>query len=318
MASEPQCHWRWATDTAIKFDICLYDPQVDSQISRVITETGAWNGFKRDVLQDALPLVMSRADPAIISGGDSGSSALRRSVFLDIGSNVGFYALLAAMRGYDAVAIDPLVTAASRLAQSAAHNHVSTVTGGVTRLQAWAAARASRVAAASQGVTPARGSLLILRNAASDVYEPVEVTEVVDNPGASYVQEGSEPPSPPTLSSIAWALPLDHLVDLGALDPREVQAIKMSAEGWDSRALAGMRRIIDEGRPPFILMVFNEHHVRQHGCDPLAVMRGLAHAGYRLYDYGLYRDTDEEMHTAMEAWGGRSVELVWVERSTRF
>ena len=105
-----------------------------------------------------------------------------------------------------------------------------------------------------------------------------------------------EPPNPPP-NPHPLAVFLDDLLDAktrdpqggphpgaaGTIVPSRVRLLKISAEGWDARALHGARRLLSLGRVPYVHLVFNADHILSRNCDPRALILALFEAGYRMY-----------------------------------
>ncbi|KAA0162534.1 hypothetical protein FNF27_08050 [Cafeteria roenbergensis] len=336
--------------------MCLMPLERDEHISASIFKSGQWNAAKKETLQAVLP---NAFQAETIRRPDSPAGRSRR-VVIDIGASTGFFSILAAVRGYDVIAVEPVVEQAARIAASARANgcpvasppasgpKASAADARAALLQAaadWSAARAAAAAAEAAAVSaraPALalgtepgtalpdppGSVLVLGNAASDDASPVTIGTHAGNPGASFVDAEAQQAAaslrarthgsaalPP--GSTAWAVPVDALAGAGLFRPDEVAAIKISAEAWDARALNGLRTIIGEGRPPLVHIVFNAAHVASRGCNPVELLLTFVRWGYRAYDSGAYRATEDEIRTMVRNFGQRSVELSLVEQSVR-
>jgi hypothetical protein len=102
------------------------------------------------------------------------------------------------------------------------------------------------------------------------------------------------------------------------LDPSRVRLVKISAEGLDSRALNGMRRLLAVGRVPFVVFVFNDAHVRNAGCDPSALLGSLVEAGYSLWHGGVYFKRPIDVQRFVRGQVGRTMELLFVGPGTEW
>jgi hypothetical protein len=363
------CVWRDQTNAQVPFRMCNAPENEDNQVSRhppllghrftpalqiskTILESGQWHPSTKEALQAALPT----ASQSEVTHG----VARERLVFLDVGASTGFFSLLAATRGYDVVAVEPVLGQAARIVESAralglgvvedpieSRSDTSAAEASLRKAaDRWKAARkAAQLAEAAQvtsrsraitlGVQPEqalierKGSMTVLTNAWSDRKSPVEVKGYPQNPGASFVVEkldwfeapsmGSDPDEVVDLpgATDTWSYPGDALAKLGFFDPTEVAAIKISAEGMDSKVLNGLREVVSKGRPPLIVFVLNQAHVLDHGCDPRNLLFRFVDWGYRIYDYGLYRTDRKQIDRMIEGWKTASVTVVLIERSHR-
>lgn len=332
-----RCAWREATNTEPAFPICVFPNSVDGQVSKYILEGGEWNPSKKELVQAALPLARDAIER---------DAARTRRVFIDVGANVGFFSALAAMRGFDAIAIEPVIDAASLLTATAHRNGIH-VLATMEALRNAKTARTARVAAevaafhaydhgvAQPGLRGAAdpredgpqlapdgvGTLTILRGAVMDRITAVDVSVTEGNIGASNVRVAEKTGDgfvDPGRQDATMGFPLDALVSSGAINPEEVAMVKISAEGMDSLAIRGMLKLVTEGRVPFIHFVFNTHHVRGAGCNPRQLLHSLVRGGYRLWDFGVSRTSDRELMDVIRKFDGRSVELLFVEKSVRF
>lgn len=96
------------------------------------------------------------------------------------------------------------------------------------------------------------------------------------------------------------------------VDPMKVRMLKISAEGWDARVLAGARRLLSLGRIPYVHFVFNRDHVANQGCTPDALITALFEHGYKLYYSGVFIYRDVEMQRFLKGMAGmRSIELLF-------
>lgn len=102
-----------------------------------------------------------------------------------------------------------------------------------------------------------------------------------------------------------------------AVDPQKVAAVKISAEGMDSRVLNGMRTLLSEGRPPIVVWVYNSAHVKQHECSPDVLLKELLTHGYRLYFSGIYIYREQELARFLKNAQARTMELVFVAKGVQ-
>jgi hypothetical protein len=114
------------------------------------------------------------------------------------------------------------------------------------------------------------------------------------------------------------AMPAPNAGVTPALDPTRVRFIKMSAEGMDSRALHGMRRLLSAGRVPYLIFVYNDAHVRGQGCAPRDLILELVEHGYKLYHAGVYITRAQDLDRFLKGMVGRSTELLFVGPGHRY
>lgn len=162
------CDWLEATSTEVKFRMCTYDRTADTQISAYIHKEGFWNNWKRGLVEEMLPRIREGTEGKLLNG---------RILVLDLGSNIGFYTLLAATRGYDVISIEACKDSIIRQLYSLAGNGI-------------------RVAKSGREVAKGSGALrkpvvYVYHNAASDTYSSASLEVYKDNPGANYVPPAS-------------------------------------------------------------------------------------------------------------------------------
>lgn len=101
-----------------------------------------------------------------------------------------------------------------------------------------------------------------------------------------------------------------------ALEPERVRFIKVSAEGMDSRILHGLRRLLSLGRVPFVIFVYNDAHIKEHGCNPAEFVGTLVDHGYRMWHAGIFYARLEDVARFLRGQGTaanpKSTELVFV------
>jgi FkbM family methyltransferase len=179
------CDWLEATNTEVKFRMCTFDTTVDTQISFCIHKDGHWNGWKKELIEQMLPRMRDGLDSPF--GGDnsnnnnndgsssssSGASLTGRTLVIDVGSNIGFFTVLAATRGYDVLSIEASKDAVIRQLYSLYGNGI--------RVAKHPSEIASRAGALRKPI------VYVMQNAASDAYGNGNLEYVKDNPGASWI-----------------------------------------------------------------------------------------------------------------------------------
>ena len=336
------CDWLEKTTTQIPFRMCTFDRNVDTQISAYLHKEGAWNTWKKGIVEEILPRLREGAtitDPTI------------RTIVLDIGSNIGFYTVLSAMRGYDVISIEPSRDALIRQLYSLSGNNIKVARKN--RGEAIGRNRNSNVANSRLGNTmnsnninpngPRKPLVHVFQNAASDTYANVNFDFIKDNPGASYINTAGNGQSVSTvfiddLVIIPNTLNNPNTNDkkhnnnnqqlqnpslqninqnnekeyLPLIDPLKVRLIKISAEGYDSRVLHGMRKLLSYGKIPFIIFVYNDAHVRNVGCDPQNLINALIDGNYSLWHAGTWFKRSIDIQRFIKGMTTRSIELLFV------
>ena len=144
----------------------------------------------------------------------------RSGVFYDVGSNIGFFALIAARlvgSGGFVYAFEPVVENAACARANAAHNGFENV----------------EVRAVAIGARSGRATLLLTRH-----------------PGGATLSTAETPPDLVGRRTVAVAA-IDNQVDGGTIRPPSV--VKIDVEGGEIEVLKGMTRTIAAARPVVIL-----------------------------------------------------------------
>lgn len=103
-----QCVWKLATILNLQWEMCLYAREDDRFVSGSIHTKGQWEGSMVTHM-----ITMMRAHP--------------NSTLLDIGGNIGYYALAAAAAKFDVHVFEPVPTNAAMIQQSIAKNRFETI-----------------------------------------------------------------------------------------------------------------------------------------------------------------------------------------------
>lgn len=109
MLLSTNCKWTRAHVADVRWHMCVYDPLVDKFVSRSIVQSGSW---EREMVENMLAEM--RRHPG--------------AVLLDIGSNIGYYALAAAAAHFRVLAFEPVPQSAMRIEASLRRNNFFTVT----------------------------------------------------------------------------------------------------------------------------------------------------------------------------------------------
>eukprot|EP00937_MAST-01D_sp_MAST-1D-sp2_P002239 g2239.t1 len=262
-------------------------------ISKSLVETGAWE-----------PLISRRllARLALDRRDIDSPGAARRRIFVDVGANIGWFALLAAAHGYDTVAVEPmernvelLRASAAALAEGAGGEGGAlerSVRGIVSGADGEARARDT---VAGRGV----GTIVVHKTAVSDstgaqLHEmcvlPAFDGDPLANSGNGQLHELTDT-NRDQCTDIVRTTTLDEL--LSATGPSHVFAMKLDIEGFETRALRGARALLGgngnfdpSSRPCF---VFAEHwakYARWSGVRELELFELMFSHGYQAFAVG--------------------------------
>ncbi len=240
-------------------------------------------------------------------------------------------ALTSKKKGAGDKAAAVLLKQAAALRKAAA---VAAAEAGGISAAAPAAAVAAVAAVAMVSPTHTRAATTwVFQNAATDAYTVLPFEFVADNPGASFIPlHGGAPWTKGRSGKASVAgVPVDDLLPPGArdpaaapppshlptVDPTRVRLIKVSAEGFDARAVHGFRRLLSVGAVPFVIFVFNDHHVKEHGCSAEELVGALVDHGYRMWHAGIFYARAQDVALFLRGQSApnappRSTELVFV------
>lgn len=171
---------------------------------------------------------------------------------VDVGSNIGFFTVLAAkLISGRVLAIEPANNALILLRQNIRCNAV-----------------ADRV--------------LIFEGVATNSVEPHTINVVNGKEEYSSIGVLTHPAisGAPYSSITVVSETLDHLIDLHGLNPG---FIKIDVEGMEQNVLIGAANVLDKARP-VILSEFSPALLRSNGVEPISVINQLRRRGYRLID----------------------------------
>jgi FkbM family methyltransferase len=161
--------------------------------------------------------------------------------FVDVGSNVGYFTLLAASLGARVIAYEPTPAVYKRLRENVALNSLRNVT------------------LVNAAVGNKSGTLTLYQSP--------------DDPEANNTfGEGD------CCLEVA-AVTLDE--DLAAHGIETVQVLKIDAEGAEPLVLTGAAKLMNSKMPPLILIEVNSHCLHAAGSSPEAVLELLQRSGYR-------------------------------------
>jgi FkbM family methyltransferase len=211
------------------YQMYIHDPKICQFISGEINKKGSWE-------PDLTSTILHKLGPA--SNG---------RVFLDIGSNIGWFSLAAAAAGHRVIAIDALTTNVELLLRSLEdnpsfkplvevfHYAVSSSAGGV------AVMRPAPLGAPEQNRANGQVQFGPEREAVALREKDVVYTERVNVT---------------TIDSIIAAS--EHLRRDRAA---RIDVVKMDVEGFEARALFGAMKFLDQHKPCFIVSEFVTRHI---------------------------------------------------------
>lgn len=247
--------------------MCTHDPTVDTVISRSIHDSSAWfPGTVEWELGEILP---------------GGACPPDRPVALDLGLNIGSWAMLALNRGCHVVAFDILSENVNRVVQT-----VARAKGEDGRLYL------ERFSAFQNGVNNVPGAAASFKhhsNIGTSAMMPLESARRLGKDISSVVNIVT----PDDLFSLPEAQRPNIRVRrvnpaTGALEavwerlrPEHVFVVKVDVEGFDGPALHGMRRLLSSPLPPHAITAeFTPEDAMYKGCDSEALVRFLYSKGY--------------------------------------
>lgn len=193
-------------------DIFVYPTSVDKWVSGRIIREGKW---EEDHIQKIYRILKS--DPSMI--------------FLDIGANVGVFALTMAMLGNQVVAIDALGDNVGRICASMRTNNL-------------------------------QDRMTIIHNALSYNREKVSLGKFHLNVGGTFIKQMGVSANSDVI--VIDTILLDDLLDLHMFKDRRF-VIKMDVETFEANVLKGAFEFFNNVRVEFVLMEFMAHKGKESG-----------------------------------------------------
>lgn len=193
-------------------DIFVYPTSVDKWVSGRIIREGKW---EEDHIQKIYRILKS--DPSMI--------------FLDIGANVGVFALTMAMLGNQVVAIDALGDNVGRICASMRTNNL-------------------------------QDRMTIIHNALSYTREKVSLGKFHLNVGGTFIKQMGVSANSDVI--VIDTILLDDLLDLHMFKDRRF-VIKMDVETFEANVLKGAFEFFNNVRVEFVLMEFMAHKGKESG-----------------------------------------------------
>ena len=224
--------------------MCIHDPAVDQSISRSIATKKRWLDHSN-----------------IRALADMGPCSKTRPLFLDVGANIGTYAIVAAVLGCHVVAIEAMSANAGRVLET------FRAAGLLDSLTLYHNA---------VGLRP--GTDMYFR---FDAGNP-GVSSVVNNQAAARQLAGdtTAPGEAQLLEQVSIITIDDLFLPVGVLDPLAVSFVKIDVEGTDAIALSGASRLFSTpGAVPFASIEVNMFDLRRTKCDAAGLWDWL-HASF--------------------------------------
>ena len=187
--------------------ICVHDIQKDVYISKDIVNTGMWH-----------PQAMHLIRNILLSNKGMG--------FIDIGSNIGFFSLIASRMGHKVVAVEPFIDNIILFQRSVKLNNLE-------------------------------NRIVLVQNAISNERKSASLRKTEDNQGRTFVVPITRYSENDRLTTIV----LDDLLE--AITFKEA-LMKMDIEGYEHRAIVEGTRFLAKIRIPYIIMewVFMKEHFK--------------------------------------------------------
>ena len=253
------------SDPPIK--ICIHsNVKVDKQVSGFIARGQLWEGSIVKYMQRALA-----KEPSL--------------GFLDIGSNIGEFALVSAKMNHSVVAVEALALHANMLRRSAQINSLE-------------------------------DKIILINNAVSNTRRTVQMKPMPGNMGGTYVTEirpmsDNTNTSNDTFRAIAQSILLDDLVDI---IPFKRAIMKIDIEAHEPYAIAGAERLFREIDIPLIIFEFGLLRKKRSKNDvnTIQVMFNF----FRSRDYDPY--TMYQRKLSYESWRSWPWEIIFKRADYKF
>jgi len=182
--------------------------------------------------------------------------------FIDIGAQVGWYAMNIASRGYKVFAFEPFTDNEYVLRRNICGNEDAKIVF----------------------INVALGEeekICYLYSENSNKDDPALMCDVEMQNPANFKRGATQ------------VFRLDDFADI----LKNVVAIKMDIEGFEYKLLRGGRKVILEGKVPFIMSEFSPQMLGERGDNPLEYLREFTKAGYKISNAGFDRNyfSDEQI-----------------------
>lgn len=265
-AAAHPCRWLDIATPRGNVSICAYPAGEDPCVTEALARDGVYHAFET-----------AKIAAVCAAAAEQGT----RGVMLDVGSQLGVFALTAAHAGCDVITVDPLIEHASRVHRS------------LTRL------RDAQVAAGeSHPVT-----FTVLRAAAMHVSTRVNITRHPGRPAVSFIKHPLgriwplDSAYPDGMSQRVPALRLD---DVLASQRDRIIAIKLDAENYDVPALVGMSHVLAESSVRVVVLDFVPRQaVEVAGCDAEQFVRWMGtHLRFDTEDPATHAPWSVDAHAA--------------------
>lgn len=200
--------------------IYIHDPSQDIWISKDLKTSGHWEGRFVNLVFSLL-----QKDPQL--------------QFVDLGANIGVFALSVAKLGRQVIAVEPLSINLQRLCKS--------VSAGI-----------------STDGRPFTEKVTIIHNALSDVREQVQLGKDLNNVGGTFVIKDSNEKKVQgsslagKYSDIVMTAKLDDLLELPNFNFKKV-VLKIDVEGYETKAFRGGQKFFDTVDVQAVMMEWRWH-----------------------------------------------------------
>ena len=263
------------TRTEPSFHMFVYPPDKDRWISNNLIEHGVYEVGTTKLMMEHLPTLKSSTDI---------TSLCNIHLVLDMGSNLGYYSLLAASRGYDVVSFEASPDTAWLQRSSAALNGLLAIRAGSKSIEP------ETVRTSDNRL----GSLTLVNKGVSDKSSFGRMSRYPASPGmtsfANETQFGLQPGTNGSALDVDIELIRAHdiLTDLGYANKDNdgvcYHLLKIDVEGYELKALTGLGDLAVNYPFKIIMMEYFPSMLKAAGMsDPLDVLRYISKNGYEFF-----------------------------------
>ncbi len=224
----------------------------------------------------------------------------RDIIFLDIGSNIGWFSLLAASLNFSVVAIEPLQMNAQLFRRSICLNSAKNFIDKIYFLQTGLAESRQICHMYSHSRNQGDGHVLcketkIIGEKSKIIQKLIEATS---NPSVGVSTSESSTSSSPAgseqkFSPFAREYRIRQTIELLTLDEillpfiqrekKRVGLVKIDVEGFEFHVMKGAKKLLGGGHLPLISMEFAPKMLQEKGSNPLELLSFMKEFGYEIY-----------------------------------